>query len=576
MQGRNASESGMGRAEPAEVKAKILVADDVRDVRELCVRTLRKAGYDVTGVSNGVAAVELARVEAFDLFLTDVKMPGMTGLEAYRLIRESSPGTTAVVITGFGTTELAIKALTLGVAEFLLKPFTPAELRAAIERALHRQELEHENARLKALIPLFKLSQAFMTTVDLSILLERIVHIAAEETGADRCSLMLLDEKAQELSVGAAKGLSADVIAAARQSVGDGVSGWVMEHGEPAIIQGSSGDDPRFRDAPHWENLETAICLPLKSQDRPIGVLSVAKGPKAVSFTESEVELLSVLGSQAAIAIENARLFQQTQEAYERLSELDHMKSEFISIAAHELRTPLAVVLAYVSLVEEEVSDPLKEHLSVVTQAATQLKSIIDDMLSLSHVQAGQARLQIADVTIAKLVATVLADIAPLVEGKGHTVATDLPSELPSVRADPEKLGLVVSNLVSNAVKFTPSGGHIEIGARVQGDEVVLRVSDDGIGITEEAKGRVFDRFYQVEESLRREHQGIGLGLPIAKAMVELHGGSIWVESVPGQGSTFFFRIPIEGPPAEWILDRAGHNDDSGKRVVASGIGKGA
>ena len=541
----------MGSPRTPVAKARILVADDERDVRDLCLRTLKTAGYDAVGVSSGMAAVQVARLETFDVFLTDVKMPGMTGLEAYRQIRELSPGTMAVVISGFGTTELAIKALTLGVAEFVLKPFTPDQLRSAVERALRRRQLEQENARLRALIPLFELSQVFMTTVDLKELLQRIVRTAAAETEADRCSLMLLDEDRRELSIAAAEGLSEEVLAAARQKVGEGISGWVAESGEPVIIQGNPRDDPRFRDAPHWEDLATAISLPLKSQDRLIGVLNVAKGPNAVSFSESEVELLSVLGSQAATAIDNARLFRQIQDAYQQLAELDHLKSEFISIAAHELRTPLAVVLAYVSLLEEEVSDPLRGHLRVVIEAATQLKSIIDDMLSLSHVEAGQARLHVTDVSICEVVASVLADVAPLMEGKQHTVETELPEDLPSVRADPEKLGLILANLMSNAIKFTPAGGHIEIAAEADGQDMVLSVKDDGIGIPEEAQDRVFDRFYQVEESLRREHGGIGLGLCIAKAMVELHGGSIWLDSVAGEGSTFYCRIPIEGPPVE-------------------------
>ncbi|MCG2767924.1 MAG: ATP-binding protein [Anaerolineae bacterium] len=541
----------MGDVETSVAKARILVADDEEDVRELCLRTLRNRGYQVSGVANGLAAIEAVRREPFDLFLTDINMPGMTGLEACRCIRELSPETTSVVITGFGTTELAIEALKAGVGEFIIKPFTPEQLRTAIERALERRQLELENARLRALIPLFELSKAFMTTVDLNALLKRVVRTAVEETNADRCSLMLLDEKRGELRIEAAEGLPAEVVTTARQRIGEGISGWVAEHGEAQIIQGDPGDDPRFRDAPSWESVETAICLPLKVKDRVIGVLNVAKGPEAESFRQSEVELLSVLGSQAAIAIDNARLFREIQEAYRQVSELDHMKSEFISIAAHELRTPLAVVLAYVTLLEDEISEPLKEHLEVVVDAAMQLKSIIDDMLSLSHIEAGQTRLRLESISIDQAIAVVMAEVAQIADSRGHTVITNLPDDLPTVQADAEKLHLVFSNLLSNAVKFTPEGGRIEISARVEGQDVVISVSDNGIGIPEEAREKIFDRFYQVEESLRREYPGIGLGLSVVKAMVELHEGKIWVESELGEGSTFYCRFPLSGPQTE-------------------------
>lgn len=540
----------MREAEASGAGTRILVADDEWDVREVCVRALRLGGYQVTGVANGIEAVEVARQETFDVFLTDINMPGMTGLEAYRRIRELSPQTIGVVITGFGTRESAIEALKLGVAEFVMKPFTPEQLISAVKRALGRRQLELENARLRALIPLFELSQAFMGTVDLTTLLKSIVRTAADETDADRCSLMLLDEERGELSIEAAEGLPEEVVANARQKVGEGISGWVAEHGEPLIIQGDPRDDPRFRDAPSWENLATAISLPLKSHGRSIGVLNVAKGPTAVSFSQSEVELLSVLGSQAAIAIDNARLFREIQEAYRQVSELDHLKSEFISIAAHELRTPLAVVLAYVTLLEDEVSDPLREHLQVVVEAAMQLKSVIDDMLSLSHIEAGQAKLQLGDVSIGELFAAVISDVARLVDSKEHTVIANVSDDLPTVLADREKLRLVVANLVSNAIKFTPEGGRIEVGAVADGQDVIISVGDNGLGIPEGARDKIFSRFYQVEESLRREHQGIGLGLSIARAMVELHGGRIWVESEIGEGSTFYCRIPQGGPQA--------------------------
>ncbi|MCD6385091.1 response regulator [Candidatus Sumerlaeota bacterium] len=185
-------------------REKILVADDEKTIQRMITLVLTAEGYQVTAVSDGLEAVETARSEHFDLFLTDIRMPHLSGLEAYRRIKEFDPDVAAVIITGFGTMELAIQGITLGVSGFLAKPFDGPQLLDVVNRALERKRLERENARLRALIPLFELSKAFMGTIRLEDLLEKIVRTAAEETGSERSSLMLLDEQRGELIVRAA------------------------------------------------------------------------------------------------------------------------------------------------------------------------------------------------------------------------------------------------------------------------------------------------------------------------------------------------------------------------------------
>jgi signal transduction histidine kinase/ActR/RegA family two-component response regulator len=524
-------------------QGRILVAEDEPDVREMCMRALRRVGYDPVGVHNGKEAVERARQEQFDLLLTDIKMPEMSGLEAYRAIRVFNPDLAAVVMTGFGTMESAIEALQLGVYEFVLKPFRPDDLNSAVTRAFRKQELERENTRLKTLIPLFDLSRIFMSSVDLTAIPKQVIRIAKEEIRADTASLMLLNEQG-ELVIHSAEGLSDEVIANTRQKADEGIAGFVLSHREPTVLQGDLKDDERFTGSYGAKRITTAISLPLIHKDEVLGVLNVARLYEGPVFNEGDVEFLSVLGSQAAIALDNARMFRQIQDAYKRLEELDHLKSEFISIAAHELRSPLAVILAYATLLEEEATGPMRDHLGQVVLAGMQLKSIIDEMVSLRHIDTGEAQVHITELDLTSAVKNALEDLSLLAERKSQQITIDLQADLPAVRADQQVLHLILSNLLSNAIKFTPEQGSIKVSASIQDQRVIVAVHDTGVGIPEEDLSRIFQRFYQVEESLRRKHGGIGLGLAIAREMAELIDGRIWAESTVGQGSTFFLSLP--------------------------------
>jgi signal transduction histidine kinase/CheY-like chemotaxis protein len=524
-------------------QARILVAEDEADIRALCLRTLKLAGHELVGVADGEEAVRRARAEEFDILVTDINMPHMGGLEAFRTIHTFRPDLAAVVMTGYGTMESAIEALQLGVSEFVLKPFRAGELNDAVARALSRQRMQRENARLRALIPLFDLSRIFMSSVDLTTIPKHVVRIAREEMQADSASLMLLNDQG-ELMIHSAEGLPEDVITSTRQRADEGIAGYVLLHREPVILQGDLRSDVRFDSTYHAGHITSAISLPIIHKDKPLGVLNVSRADESRPFNEADVELLSVLGSQAAVAIDNARMFREIQDAYQRLAELDHLKSEFISIAAHELRSPLAVVLAYAALLEEEATGPVREHLGQVVQAAMQLKSIIDEMVSLRRIDTGEAQVSIASLDLGSAVANVLAELRLLADRKCQVVTVSLPPDLPRVRADPQVLQLILSSLLSNAIKFSPERGEIHVSASSASGRVAIAVRDTGVGIPAEELKRIFERFYQVEDSLRRKHGGIGLGLAIAREMAELIDGSIAVESKVGRGSTFTLTLP--------------------------------
>jgi signal transduction histidine kinase len=394
------------------------------------------------------------------------------------------------------------------------------------------------------LIPLYELSKAFMGMTNLQQLLVEIVEVSCRETGADRASLMLFDEGTQSLTIQAAIGLPEEVVATTRIKLGEGIAGRVAEQREALVLDSTSPPGGELRKLMKQDQISSAVCVPLTVRQELIGVLNLSKlGSNDSLFTAGSLELASVLASQAAIAIKNARLFEETQQAYEDLKKLDELKSEFINVASHELRTPLAILLGYAHLLDEQAADANKKYTEAIIQSATRLKNLVTDMLNLRYLEAGEMELELQPVQVAGTVQAVAQDLGFQVDEKEQSLILSIPEDIPSIWADEGKLHLILSNLLSNAIKFTPRGGSIEIGATVTEDQLGMSVKDTGVGIATEEFRRLFDRFYQVGDSLRREHPGVGLGLSIVKELVELHEGQVWVESEVGKGSTFSFTI---------------------------------
>lgn len=531
---------------------KILIIDDEPMVLDLCRRILTAEGYRVATAENGWAGIERLRDEPdIDLVLTDIKMPGLDGLETIQILRESRPDLVTVVMTGFSTMDLAIQAIKLGVDEFVVKPFTPPELSLAVSRALEKVRLRRENIRLQALVPLFELSQTFLRTVELGPLMDQVVQIAYRETRADRAVLLLSPAlRSTHLAVKAFAGYEpAEAQALARQE-------FALEAVLPSpmqwLIPSPEAHEGRFRPLLQALDLSSAILTPLAVKEGLLGTLVVGWKAPTPHFPQGNVEFLAVLGSQAAIALDNARLFEDIQRAYRELQALDRLKSEFINIAAHELRTPIAILMGYASLLEEMAPEGLRDPLAIIVRNAERLSSLVDDLLNLERLQAGATLLHVETFPPAEVIEDVLGDFRPLADNKSLRLEAEVQAGLPPIRTDRKKLHLVLANLVSNAVKFTPEGGQVRV--RAFGDEagegLVVEVQDTGIGIPPEEQEKIFQPFYQVGSSLTRRYEGMGLGLSIVKGMLNLLGGTVSVESQVGVGSTFRVHIPTQ-PPQE-------------------------
>ncbi|MBI3994907.1 MAG: response regulator [Nitrospirae bacterium] len=310
---------------------KILVVDDEPTIVELCTRFLTKEGYLVKTASNGQEALKIFREEPIDMLLTDIRMKGMSGLELIDAAKKRDEGIAIVVITGHGTVNMAIESLKLGTLGFVIKPFTMDELLTAVRHATEKNRLIKENIRLRSLMPLFEINRRLVTT-DPDHLFNQIVESARVETKADRASLMLLDETGRELQVKAHSGFSIVIPSKMTKKIGEGVAGVVAQTRKPLIIQGGVQQNPELASVLEGGELVSSVSVPLigkghikiSSLTRPpqmheqlIGVLNISKSsPGAAPFTESDLELVSLLAGQASAAIENATLFYELHQSY--------------------------------------------------------------------------------------------------------------------------------------------------------------------------------------------------------------------------------------------------------------------
>jgi len=265
------------------------------------------------------------------------------------------------------------------------------------------------------------------------------------------------------------------------------------------------------------------------------------------SFVPADLSFLQALADLIALSIENARLREELR-ATQALEEANRLKAELISTLAHEMRTPLASIKGYsTALLMEEVtfdSETQREFLQTIDKECDILQDLIHDLLESSIIDAGFLRLEPQPVMLPRLAKRVTDDVARRTQQ--HRFLIDFPGDFPIVDADPHRIGQVLRNLLDNAVKYSPQGGLVVVRGEVHEDEVVVSVADQGVGIAPEHLNRLFEKFFRVESGLGRHVVGSGLGLPIAHTIVESHGGRIWAESQVGQGSTFYFTLPLE------------------------------
>jgi signal transduction histidine kinase len=393
-----------------------------------------------------------------------------------------------------------------------------------------------------------EISRVLNSKSDIDDLLTYIIREAAALTESEAASILLLDRKTRQLRFKAASQMQPEMIDMP-VPLSNSIAGAIITNNRPLIID-DVGKDPRWNpDVSQAIEFRTRSILgvPMHDMDRPMGVLE-ALNKQEGNFTYEDVETLAILADLAGVAVERARLIEELRQANTELNELDQTKSSFIALASHELRTPLSVILGYVSFLRDEATLETAEQLDYVMTAAIRLRSLIQDMLNFQYTAAGENKLNLKQVDCVEMLQEIVDSRDETAIAKQQSITINLPAAKIPVFVDMGMIEVVINNLLGNAIKFTPQGGHIEIALSTKADEVWFTVSDDGIGIPSDKLERIFTRFYQVEDHMRRHYEGMGLGLAIAKELVELHHGRIWVENKQPKGSKFFVALPLAPP----------------------------
>jgi signal transduction histidine kinase len=413
-------------------------------------------------------------------------------------------------------------------------PTSPVEL----------DELREIVIRLSRMV---EVSVTLNSTLDLDRLLQFIIGTAADLVESEAASVMLVDENTHELFFAAATGSDPRELAGIPVPLEGSIAGTIVREDRPLIINDVTADPRHFRQVGEKTGFQvrSLIGVPMRIRERVLGVLEAVNKRQGV-FNEADLQTLSIIASLAAVAIENARLVRALQSAYDELGKLDKLKSDFIAVASHELRTPLGVILGYAAILKEEAAGESSGHAAAVLNSALRMRSLIEDMTNMNLLQVGSAAIQLELRPIQPVVRSAYDEVVEIIQAKGLRYGLVMPETPLPVMADASKLGMALTNLFNNAIRFTPSGGTVDVEVERRGAEVWVRVRDTGRGIPAAELERIFDQFYQVEDHMTRRHGGMGLGLAIVKAIARGHGGRVWAESAGlDQGATMTIALPI-------------------------------
>lgn len=433
------------------------------------------------------------------------------------------------------------------------------------------------------LATLLQLGQLLNSSLDLKHVLETAIEQVIAFVSAERGFILLVDvetgrvwgEAVRDIEKTALESTLSGVDEQNRAEISRSLVESVLETRRPVLAHNAM-EDPRFanRQSVQLASLRSVLCVPLLAQGRLLGVIYLDNRIKSGVFTEHHLSLLSAFGNQAAVALENARLYDNLRRSLEdrirlqdelhqketqriALEEANRLKSDFIGFVAHELRNPLTTIRGYVQTMMQDEENTLEEVVKqefyeAIEADSDRLLDMINELLDVSRLEAGRPlSLAVRPVELRPLLGK-LARRHRFYKffTRKHEMVTDFAPDLPkTIEADEDKLNQVLSNLLSNAIKYSPDGGQIRLSAVRDGEDgILITVKDAGVGMTPEQAGKLFRQYERLEREDIKNIPGTGLGLYLVKHLVELHGGKIWVESEPGQSSAFHVRLPLTVP----------------------------
>ena len=549
----------------AHPRARVLVVDDEVQVVQIFQDLLTQQGYVVESCDNGDDAILKVTKGKFDLVLTDINLPGVDGLEVIRAAKAADKDTCVILITGYASTTTAIDALRQGAYDYITKPFDLWETLKAIERGLESRLLTQENRRLigelesanvglqqhedvlrrkvaratDRMAALLEAGKAISTSLSLQSTLEVVVAQAARLASARACLLFLHDAASDEYAAEAALGVPEESLKLLRFQMGIGYHGQVVQSAQPALVE-NLGEAVGTEEMLASLKPTGALIVPLQGNESVIGTITCLDHDGG-AFSTDDQDVLKMLASQATIAITNAILFERTKE-------LDRLKSEFVAVVSHEVRTPLTSIKGSLELLGDDrfhkLPPPQKELLSICQANTERLINLINDILDFSKLESSKLSLNIEAIDAGAVLIEAVENIRNLAAQKEVGIDLKVDPSTGNIEADPMRIGQVATNLLGNAIKFSPERSRIEIFASGDEGQITISVKDYGRGISQRDLSRLFQRFAQLDSSTTRKAGGTGLGLVISKGIVEQHGGKIWVESAVGEGSTFSFSLP--------------------------------
>ena len=463
------------------------------------------------------------------------------------------------VIGGLVVSRRAPGAFAQGVVD-LLQTFATQSV-IAIRNARLFREIDEKSRALEELSrnqdQLHRLSTALQEPLSLSEQLTRVLDAARQVVGLDRLYIWTLSPAGDGLMVSAQAGFGdaewKDLVRVTIPIDEAGALSAVWRDGEPLLFTDETPLPQKYRLPPPYSRLaglrvKSFLVVPMIARGRTVGVLAADNRVSRAPIAVATVDLLQTFAAQAAVAVENARLFQEIQEKSRQLAVASQHKSEFLANMSHELRTPLNAIIGFSEVLSErmfgELNEKQEEYSKDIHASGQHLLSLINDILDLSKIEAGRMELELSDFHLPTALDSALTLVRERAGRRSIALHTNIDNRLGQIQADERKVRQVVLNLLSNAIKFTPEGGRIEVSAVPKDGLVEVSVSDSGVGIAPEDQEAVFEEFRQVGTAAKKV-EGTGLGLTLCRKFVELHGGRIWVKSEEGVGSTFTFTIPV-------------------------------
>jgi len=406
-----------------------------------------------------------------------------------------------------------------------------------------------------------QVGKLFTSSLELKETIDFMLKATSDLVACDAATVFLADDEGASLAAMATFPYRENVGQVARFNMGEGIVGWAVKHHKVVSVADAT-QDQRFKSLGLDYAPRSCLVMPLETPGRQVGALCLARRT-VMPFTSLDMAKVQVIANQAAISIDNARLYSEQREqlaeiaaqkrelevANAQIAEISRLKSEFLANMSHELRTPLNAILGFSeilkdNLVGELTGEQRHECLENIHTSGRHLLELVNDVLDLSKIEAGRMELLYDTFRVNAAFNEVRNVIRSLSEQRGLLLECEIVPEELEVRADKSKVKQVMYNLLSNSIRFTPVGGRVWVHARRQDGDVVVEVGDTGIGIAPEHQDRIFNEFFQVDP---RNDQGTGLGLALTRRLVQLHGGTVSLQSELGKGSVFSFSLPVGG-----------------------------